>query len=295
MRTNHHVALYAALVGAALGCSSQSAPNANPSPAGAPANPPGNPGAAPAPSPTPTTMFRVAHLMPDQPPLDLCVAAHGTSAFKGPLLKAAGVGDAGLAYTQATKYLSLVSGQYDVRVVDGDAISCTVGRFDATNLPALRPSESVTIAALGLAHAQRGNELVVYVDDASTAPGPVGLRFIHASPDTPAVDAGFGSGNQFTVLFANVAYAAVGAAGASDGNGYAMIPPPPTAPLLTVRVHDAADDALTFTPPAAPARGDTVTAFLIGDFAGAPAPLKALVCVDNAAAAGGLAACAVRP
>jgi len=64
---------------------------------------------------------------------------------------------------------------------------------------------------------------------------------------------------------------------------------------LTVRLQGATADALTFTPPTAPSSGDTLTAFLIGDLGGAPAPFKALVCLDSATPAGALADCAVRP
>jgi len=242
---------------------------------------------------------RVAHLALDAGPIDICLAPHGSTSFSGPMLQQAGVAAPGLAYAQATRYLPVPADQYDVRVVAGGAVSCDVGMVDTTDLPALVADQNVTIAALGLMHPPAGNDnaiaIKLYVDDSGLAPGPVAVRFIHASPDTPSVDAGTGSGNQFSAAFLDVAYGAVGQGSTSGANGYVMLPPLQQAPLLTVRLAGAGDDALTFTPPAVPSWGDTITAFLIGDYAGSPQPFKALVCTDNGMPDGALADCAVRP
>ena len=282
----------------ATGCS-DGTKSAVPGSAGGPAVAPADLGTAAMPPPMTMALLRVAHLTPDAAPIDVCVAVHGSTAYQGPLLKQAGVDAGGLAYAQATKYLALPPAQYDFRVVDGAAASCATGMLDVTSLPALRGGESVTVAALGLMHPPAGNnntlQLKLYVDDTGAASGPVALRFIHASPDTPAVDAGIGSGNQFTPAFLNVGYAAVGLSVTSGANGYIMLGPESHAPLLTVRLRGGTDDALTFTPPSEPSFGDTVTAFLIGNLSSAPAPFKALVCVDNGAPTGALADCAVRP
>jgi uncharacterized protein DUF4397 len=287
----------AGLVAAALGCGDSNKSANGPVVAGPTTSAPPDLGAAPTP-PLQTALLRVVHLTPDAPAVDICYAMHGSTDFQGPLLKTAGVSKTGVAYTQATKYLPLPQALYDVRVVDGAATSCANGLLDVTNLPALLGNENVTLAVLGLMHPPTGNNntfaLKAYVDDNGVAPGPVALRFIHASPDTPAVDTGGGSGNQFAPMFLNVTFGDVGG-NATGNHGYVMIPPPQEAPLWTVRLRGATDDALTFTPPMAWSRGDTVTAFLIGDLRGAPAPLKALVCVDNAAPTAGFAACAVRP
>jgi hypothetical protein len=85
---------------------------------------------------------RIAHVSPDAPVLDVCVAPHGTGSFQGPLLAqlaaslnaAAGTGDAGdgggsagpgVSYAQVSAYVALAPGQYDVRLVAAGSTSCT--------------------------------------------------------------------------------------------------------------------------------------------------------------------------
>jgi hypothetical protein len=88
-----------------------------------------------APTPVPQALLRVAQLSPDLPPVDVCVAPHGTTLFQGPLLEqlVASLGEdggtdaapPGLAYAQVSAYLSLDEGQYDVRLVAAGATSCS--------------------------------------------------------------------------------------------------------------------------------------------------------------------------
>jgi hypothetical protein len=91
---------------------------------------------APDDAPPPQGYLRIAHASPDAPQLDVCVAPHGTTEFRGPLLgglaaslDGTGVdaGDAGgadtdagavgLSYAQVSAYVALAAGQYDVRIV----------------------------------------------------------------------------------------------------------------------------------------------------------------------------------
>jgi len=83
---------------------------------------------------------RIAHVSPDAPALDVCVALHGTTDFQGPLIAklaaslavggsadAANENDAGppgLAFSQVSAYVSLAPGQYDVRLVAAGALTC---------------------------------------------------------------------------------------------------------------------------------------------------------------------------
>jgi Domain of unknown function (DUF4397) len=80
----------------------------------------------------PQTFLRVAQLSPDLPPIDLCVAPHGTSAFQGPLIAelASSLGGAdaaspGIGYAQISAYVSVAAGQYDVRIVAAGASDCS--------------------------------------------------------------------------------------------------------------------------------------------------------------------------
>jgi len=85
-------------------------------------------------SPEPAqTWFRIAQLSPDLPPIDFCVALHGTATFRGPLLAALaaspGAGDAattGLSYAQVSAYFAVTPGQYDLRIVAAGAADCSV-------------------------------------------------------------------------------------------------------------------------------------------------------------------------
>jgi hypothetical protein len=91
-------------------------------------------------SEAPVASVRIAHVSPDAPALDVCVALHGTTAFQGPLIAqlaaslAVGVsvdggnendaGPLGLAFSQVSAYVSLAPGQYDVRLVAAGAQTC---------------------------------------------------------------------------------------------------------------------------------------------------------------------------
>jgi hypothetical protein len=90
----------------------------------------------------PPGFLRIAHLSPDAPPLDVCVAPHATAAFQGPLFaglatgvngaapsddaQAPDAGVTGVAYARVSAYVSLPAGQYDVRLVAAVAGSCDV-------------------------------------------------------------------------------------------------------------------------------------------------------------------------
>jgi len=131
--------------------------------------------------------LRVAHLSPDAPAVDFCVAEHGTKDFTGPVLASNGAA-AGLSYANVTKYIALPAAQYDVRLVAPGSSSCATplgGLADFTNLPTLPSGANVTLAAEGLATlgATASFTLQAYVDDTSVDAGKAKLRFIHASPN----------------------------------------------------------------------------------------------------------------
>ena len=72
---------------------------------------------------TSTARLRIAHLSPDAPAVDVCIAPHGTTDFAGPVLAGAGAAS-GLSYGNVTKYLDVEAIQYDVRVVAPGAANC---------------------------------------------------------------------------------------------------------------------------------------------------------------------------
>jgi len=236
-----------------------------------------------------TAHVRVAHLSPDAPAVDFCLAAAGTGEFAGPVLAGAGGGD-GLAYTQVTRYLDVPAGTYDVRLVAPGAADCarSLGNLpDVTDLPALDAGVSVTIAAEGLlAGGPEPFALRAYIDDVVANPDHAKLRFIHASPGTPAVDLGLGGGATFAPVFENIPYAGI----AADG-GY-ITTPPFSGAELSARATGSTTDVIAIKPAALDA-GTITTAFAIGRLGDATTPLRVLVCADRAATDDLLTPCTV--
>jgi Domain of unknown function (DUF4397) len=238
-----------------------------------------------------TTQVRVAHLSPDAPSVDFCLASHGTTRFTGPVLAAAG-GSTGISYGSVTKYLPIAADQYDVRLVPPGSSSCETplgGLADFTDLPAIPDGASVTLAAEGLVAFGSATpvHLAAYIDDDSVDAGSAKLRFIHASPGTPAVDVGLGGGAVFDALFSNVAYGDE----ATQTNGY-ITTPALSGVEISARAHGAASDALSIRPAVLPA-GAIVTAFAIGELSASSTPLRVLLCNDNAAPSGLLSQCSI--
>jgi hypothetical protein len=259
---------------------------------------------------------RVAHLSPDVPAIDVCLAPTG-SAFAGTgILRRLNV-TAGLAYPQVTTYLDVPVSSYTVRLVLATATDCNTAVVPDTPNVVVADELYATIAALGdltvppsdggaaeggtvdggAADAGTTSSfgLKVFVDD-KAAPVPAGninLRFIHASPGTAAVDVGLGSGGAFTPIFTNVAFRNFGVGVGIDPNGYVS-----TAPLaaqtLSARLSGGTTDAIV-VPNVTVTAGSLATAFAIGKISDGNKPLKVLLCMDSSAAVGALTPCNVLP
>jgi hypothetical protein len=238
-----------------------------------------------------TLKLRIAHLAPDAPAVDVCLAPSGSARFSGPVLEGAG-GASGLAYGQATRYLDVAAGQWDVRVVAASAADCATPIVPDTTGVTLAAARAITVAATGLVApgaGQPGFALVPLEDVTQVAPDRARVRFVHASPGTPAVDVGTGSGASFTPVFTAVTFPGIDAdlpAGYFD-----------TAPLtgvtLSARATGTTADALVVPGVTLPA-GTVATVFAVGLLGGAP-PLSVLVCADDLGATALLGACAIAP
>ena len=242
----------------------------------------------------PSIHVRVAHLSPDAPAVDFCVEA-GTAGFTGPVLKSLGAAD-GLAYPQVTKYLALDKAAYTVRLVAPNAADCSTSLADLPDytLPDLPGGTYATVAAVGLVGGTPAFTVKPFVDDHEVASGKAALRFVHASPGTPAVDVGAGSGMDFTALFVNVAFPDAAAAGGGiDANGY-LVTDPLTDATISARVHGTTSDALVIPGVSAPA-GTISTAFAIGVLDSETKPLEVLACLDNDTPTGLLSTCSAVP
>jgi hypothetical protein len=224
---------------------------------------------------------RVAHLSPDAPAVDFCLLPAGAPAV-GPVLQSVGV-NAGLSYPNVTGYLPVAAGTYGVRLLAADALSCddSLGIPDFTGIT-VSENTNYTVAATGMV-SPAGNDaafdLKAYVDNLDVPADKISVRFVHLSPDTPNVDVGLGSGPDFSPLFSNVSYGLVGQVAGGDY----LQTDPLSAVTLSARATGSFSDALVLPGVSVPP-GAVVTAFAIGNLDATPAALRALVCVDNAAA-----------
>ncbi|HEX9094039.1 MAG TPA: DUF4397 domain-containing protein, partial [Coriobacteriia bacterium] len=139
-----------------------------------------------------TANVRVAHLSPDAPPVDVYV--NGTRALSG------------VAFKDVSSYLPVQAGSTNLRVTPTNATTPVV--IDST--VNLNVGGSYTVAATGLL---AGIQPIVLEDDRGTT-GQAKVRFVHASPDAPAVDIAVTGG---PVLFSNVSF--------RQASGYPQVAP----------------------------------------------------------------------
>lgn len=130
---------------------------------------------------------RVVHASPDAPAVDVLVndgVAFGNAPFKG-----------------ITDYASLAPDTYNVKVVPAGATEPVVIEADLM----LETATDYTVVAVG--ELENIEPLVLIDDNRPPAAGKAHVRFVHASPDAPAVDIAVKNG---PVLFSNVAFKGVG-------------------------------------------------------------------------------------
>lgn len=130
-------------------------------------------------------MVRVTHASPDAPAVDVCV--NGSVAF------------AALEFGKTTEYANLPAGSYDVQVYAAGSNCQGTAVIDAKGLKL--DAKPYTVMAIGkLAEIKP----LILVDNLSApAAGKVHVRFVHASPDAPAVDITTADGAK---VFPNVAF-----------------------------------------------------------------------------------------
>lgn len=243
---------------------------------------------------------RIAHLSPDAPAVDICLAEAGSGNFGQPLLRSLGAAG-GLAYPQVTTYVELPTRAYDVRVILATATGCGAGAVPDTLNVTLTPGLTATVAAIGIidrsgpAANDPAFRLKVLADEPTVTAGRTKLRFFHASPGTPAVDVGLGYAHLFTRVFSNISFGQTAPANgtALSTNGY--VETAPVVSAVSARLANATTDALTI-PSVNLAVDQIATAIAIGGKTGAHAnPLKVLLCLDSAPPKGLLSTCLVTP
>jgi len=141
---------------------------------------------------TATARVRVAHLSPDAPAVDVYV--NGTKALSN------------VPFKDVSSYLPVPAGSTSFRVTPANAASPVV--IDAT--VTLNAGGNYTVAATGFL---AGIQPLLLEDDRGTT-GQSKVRFVHASPDAPAVDIAVTGG---PVLFSNVSF--------RQASGYPQVAP----------------------------------------------------------------------
>ena len=150
------------------------------------------------PTPTPTTSkLMVTHASPDAPGVDLLV--DGTK-----------VNSAALEFPNSTSYLTVNSGNRNIKV---NVTGTTTTVIDAT--PAFTANKSYSIFAVD--EVASISAIVIEDDLTSPASGKAHIRFIHLSPDAPAVDVALDGG---AVVFGDYTFKEVSAFTPLDAGTY---------------------------------------------------------------------------
>jgi LPXTG-motif cell wall-anchored protein len=131
---------------------------------------------------------RVVHASPDAPAVDVWV--NGAVAFSN------------APFTGITDYAKLEPDTYNVQVTPTGATEPVVIEADLT----LDTQTDYTVVAVGTL--DEIEPLVLVDNNSAPAAGKAHVRFVHASPDAPAVDIAVDNGGP--VLFANVEFKGVG-------------------------------------------------------------------------------------
>lgn len=191
------------------------------------------------------TLIRVAHLSPDAPAVDVWVDE--------------GVVLSDVPYKTVSRYLELPSGNHRIRVTPAGETSPVV--IDAT--VQFMSDSAYTVAATGFLEDDDLQPLVL-VDDRFTMMEEAKVRFVHTSPDAPAVDVGLTDGS---VVFGDTAF--------RGSSMYAQLPA--GSYDLEVRVAGTMDIALEL-PNTMLEEGTNYTVFAIGSLN--EGTLEALPVVD---------------
>jgi hypothetical protein len=191
--------------------------------------------------------IRVLHASPDAPAVD--VYLDGSEAISD------------LAFDEITDYVSVPSGSHTVEVFPAaaDGTGDAVITADVT----LSADTDYTVAAVG---ALADIEPLVLVDDNSAPPaGQARVRFVHASPDAPAVD-----------IFAEGVGVIISGAAFKDASEYLTVP----ALTYNLEVRAAGTETAALALPGIALEGGNVySAFAVGLLEGEPA-LSAKLTVD---------------
>ncbi len=197
---------------------------------------------------------RAVHASPDAPAVDVLV--NNAPAFTN------------LAFANASAYASVPAGSYNVKVRPAglpgpDVIDANLNLADNT---------TYSVAAINtLSNIQP----LVLVDDNTLNPTNARIRFVHASPNAPAVDIALAGGS---VLFPNVSFA--------NSGGYITVP----GGSYDLEVRLAGTSTVVLPLPGVSVANNTVySVWAMGLVNSTATPLQAVVTVDAVPAPGAAA------
>lgn len=163
---------------------------------------------------------RVIHASPDAPAVDILV--DGSAAFTN------------IPFQSISDYAELPAGTYNVQVVPTGETEPVVIEADLD----LAGGQDYSVVALGLL--ENIEPLVLEDNNAEPASGKAHIRFVHASPDAPAVDIAVAGG---PVVFSDVAFKGVGDYTPVDGMSYDLEVRPAGTEDVALEVPGVALDA----------------------------------------------------
>lgn len=189
---------------------------------------------------------RVVHASPDAPNVDVC--ADGGVLF------------ADAPFPAATSYVTVPAATYAVKVVGAGAGCESAGVIEA-DLPLAAGTDTTVVAVNLLASIE---PLVLADDNTRPAPGNVRIRFVHASPDAPAVDIAVAGSAPDEPLFNDIPFKGVGGYIEVPGGTYDLEVRDETGNTVVLPLNGVALEA-----------GAVYTVFAVGLLAGPPdlAPL----------------------
>lgn len=198
----------------------------------------------------------VVHASPDAPGVDLLVDNTKVNA-------------AALAYPNNTGYLTVAAGNRNIKV-NAAGTSTSVINADIN----LAKDAAYTVFAYDVVSAIK--PLVLVDNLAAPATGKAHIRFMHLSPNAPAVTVGVLTGTTFTPLFSNRSFETAATATANQGFT------PVDAGTYTVQVRVAGTETAVLTVPNVALQGGKIyTVFAQGLVGNTTSPLGAGVIVHN--------------
>ncbi len=197
---------------------------------------------------------RAVHASPDAPNVDVLV--NGGLAF------------ANLPYRSASAYASVPAGDYNIKVRPAGLAGPDVIDADLT----LSDNTAYSVAAINTLSSITP---LVLVDDNMLNPSAARVRFVHASPNAPAVDIALAGGD---VLFSNVMFGTSG--------GYITVP----GGSYNLDVRLAGTQTVVLSVPSLAVANNTVsTVWAMGLVGNQETPLQAVVTLDAVPAPGAMA------